>query len=189
MDAHALLYRSHFGFSGQRLANASGEDTSISYGFLNTVLRLLEIQQPPTHFAVVMDHHGKTFRQVAALLIIGVPSHHRIACTRTSTRCRCHVRGRAACVCWVIACKFARWPRHSSHAGFVGRHELYSDYKAQRPPMPDAMKLAIPKIQVLLEVWAADQGMASFPHSLLGDALFTSPQSPCASTLIGNFIW
>jgi hypothetical protein len=29
---------------------------------------------------------------------------------------------------------------------------MYSDYKAQRPPMPDAMKLAIPKIQVLLEV-------------------------------------
>ncbi|BDA43054.1 DNA polymerase I [Coccomyxa sp. Obi] len=93
VDAHALLYRSHFGFSGQRLANANGEDTSISYGFLNTVLRLLEIQEPPTHFAVVMDHHGKTFR-----------------------------------------------------------HELYSDYKAQRPPMPDAMKLAIPKIQVLLEI-------------------------------------
>ncbi|KAK9915428.1 hypothetical protein WJX75_009044 [Coccomyxa subellipsoidea] len=93
VDAHALLYRSHFGFSGQRLATVSGEDTSISYGFLSTVLRLLEIQEPPTHFAVVMDHHGKTFR-----------------------------------------------------------HEMYSDYKAQRPPMPDAMKLAIPKIQVLLEI-------------------------------------
>ena len=39
-----------------------GKDTSISYGFLSTVLRLLEIQEPPTHFAVVMDHHGKTFR-------------------------------------------------------------------------------------------------------------------------------
>ncbi|EIE26958.1 hypothetical protein COCSUDRAFT_27331 [Coccomyxa subellipsoidea C-169] len=93
VDAHALLYRSHFGFSGQRLATVSGEDTSISYGFLSTVLRLLEIKEPPTHFAVVMDHHGKTFR-----------------------------------------------------------HELYSDYKAQRPPMPDAMKLAIPKIQALLEI-------------------------------------
>ena len=32
------------------------------------------------------------------------------------------------------------------------RHELYTDYKAQRPPMPDAMKLAIPKIQQLLQV-------------------------------------
>ena len=62
MDAHALLYRSHFGFRGQRLETAGGEDTSISYGFLSTVLRLLEIQEPPTHFAVVMDHHGKTFR-------------------------------------------------------------------------------------------------------------------------------
>lgn len=62
MDAHALLYRSHFGFKGQRLETSGGEDTSISYGFLSTVLRLLEIQEPPTHFAVVMDHHGKTFR-------------------------------------------------------------------------------------------------------------------------------
>ena len=62
MDAHALLYRSHFGFRAQRLETAGGEDTSISYGFLSTVLRLVEIQEPPTHFAVVMDHHGKTFR-------------------------------------------------------------------------------------------------------------------------------
>ena len=29
---------------------------------------------------------------------------------------------------------------------------MYSDYKAQRPPMPDGLKLAIPKIQKLLEV-------------------------------------
>ena len=29
---------------------------------------------------------------------------------------------------------------------------MYTDYKAQRPPMPDAMKLAIPKIQQLLQV-------------------------------------
>lgn len=36
------------------------------------------------------------------------------------------------------------------------RHELYTDYKAQRPPMPDAMKLAIPKIQQLLQVCDAD---------------------------------
>ncbi|CAK0782361.1 hypothetical protein CVIRNUC_005650 [Coccomyxa viridis] len=93
VDAHALLYRSHFGFRAQRLETAGGEDTSISYGFLSTVLRLLEIQEPPTHFAVVMDHHGKTFR-----------------------------------------------------------HEMYTDYKAQRPPMPDAMKLAIPKIQQLLQI-------------------------------------
>ncbi len=41
----------------------------------------------------------------------------------------------------------------------MDRHELYSDYKAQRPPMPDALKLAIPKIQVLLEVWNTDQSM------------------------------
>ena len=33
---------------------------------------------------------------------------------------------------------------------------MYTDYKAQRPPMPDAMKLAIPKIQQLLQVCYSD---------------------------------
>ena len=34
------------------------------------------------------------------------------------------------------------------------RHEMYSDYKAHRLPMPDGLKLAIPRIQKLLEVTA-----------------------------------
>ena len=48
------------------------------------------------------------------------------------------------------------------------RHELYTDYKAQRPPMPDAMKLAIPKIQQLLQVCSADTIPIPIGGKLLG---------------------
>lgn len=62
-DAMALLYRSHYAFSdAHRLRNAAGEDTTVLFGFLNTLLNLLELSPPPTHFAVVLDAPGKTFR-------------------------------------------------------------------------------------------------------------------------------
>ena len=46
----------------------------------------------------------------------------------------------------------AQWRLVMNLTWFMRRHEMYTDYKAQRPPMPDAMKLAIPKIQQLLQV-------------------------------------
>ena len=65
VDAMALLYRAHFGFNTMRLANAAGEDTSVAYGLVGTLLNLLELAPPPTHLAVVFDAAGKTFRRVA----------------------------------------------------------------------------------------------------------------------------
>ena len=147
MDAHALLYRSHFGFGAQRLATAAGEDTSIAYGFLSTVLRLLELQQPPTHFAVVMDHHGKTFR--CACLGAGSHDAHAWNIARGhSAGNLLHVAVQSALDRHTVMGDFM----HTRSAYLPCRHELYSDYKAQRPPMPDGLKLAIPKIQKLLEV-------------------------------------
>lgn len=61
----ALLYRAHFGFNTMRLANAAGEDTSVAYGLVSTLLNLLELAPPPTHLAVVFDAAGKTFRRAA----------------------------------------------------------------------------------------------------------------------------
>ncbi|PSC70053.1 DNA polymerase I [Micractinium conductrix] len=62
-DAMALLYRSHYAFSeAHRLRNVAGEDTTVLFGFLSTLFNLLEVQPPPTHFAVVFDARGKTFR-------------------------------------------------------------------------------------------------------------------------------
>lgn len=62
LDAFALLYRAHFGLKDVRLATTTGEDTSILFAFLRTLLGLLELEPPPTHFAVVFDAAGKTFR-------------------------------------------------------------------------------------------------------------------------------
>ena len=62
-DAMALLYRSHFAFGqDHRLRNSAGEDTTILFGFLSTLLSLLELQPSPTHLVVVFDASGKTFR-------------------------------------------------------------------------------------------------------------------------------
>jgi len=62
-DAMALLYRSHFAFSPEhRLRNAAGLDTTVIFGFLSTVLSLLELTPPATHFVAVFDASGKTFR-------------------------------------------------------------------------------------------------------------------------------
>jgi len=62
-DAMALLYRSHFAFShDHRLRTKGGRDTTVEFGFLSTLLSLLELVPHPTHIAVVFDASGKTFR-------------------------------------------------------------------------------------------------------------------------------
>ena len=59
----ALLYRSHFAFAhDHRLRTSAGRDTTVEFGFLATVISLLELVPHPTHFAVVFDASGKTFR-------------------------------------------------------------------------------------------------------------------------------
>lgn len=58
-----MLYRAHFGMNTVRLTTQTGEDTSILFAFIRTLLTLLELEPPPTHFAVVFDAAGKTFRQ------------------------------------------------------------------------------------------------------------------------------
>ncbi len=62
LDAYALLYRSHFGMKDVRLSTKTGEDTSILFAFLRVLLDLLELEPPPTHFAIVFDAAGSTFR-------------------------------------------------------------------------------------------------------------------------------
>lgn len=64
-DAMALLYRSHFAFphsNNHRLTTTKGRDTTVEFGFLSTLLSLLELMPHPTHMAVVFDASGKTFR-------------------------------------------------------------------------------------------------------------------------------
>jgi DNA polymerase-1 len=99
MDAMALLYRSHFAFGPDaRLRTSTGEDTSALFGFLNTLLNILELQPHPTHFAVIFDAPGKNFR-----------------------------------------------------------HELFPGYKGQRPPTPEPISEAVPRLKALLQMAGVPQ--------------------------------
>jgi DNA polymerase-1 len=62
-DAMALAYRAHFAFITRPLVNSKGKNTSAAYGFVTSLLKLLE-DQHPEHIAVVFDATGPggTFR-------------------------------------------------------------------------------------------------------------------------------
>ena len=61
LDAMALIYRAHFAFSKNPIVNSKGINTSAVYGFLNTLLELLN-KEKPTHLAVAFDTKSPTFR-------------------------------------------------------------------------------------------------------------------------------
>lgn len=63
LDAFALIYRAHFAFIKNPRMNSKGENTSATFGFVNTLIQLLE-QERPSHIAVVFDPPGPTFRHV-----------------------------------------------------------------------------------------------------------------------------
>ncbi len=63
LDAMALAYRAHFVFISRPLINSKGQNTSATYGFTNTLLKLIE-DHGIDHMAVVFDvlGEGGTFR-------------------------------------------------------------------------------------------------------------------------------
>ncbi|HMJ69285.1 MAG TPA: DNA polymerase I [Cyclobacteriaceae bacterium] len=61
LDAYALIYRAHFAFTKNPRINSKGMNTSVAFGFSNTLLEVLT-KQKPTHIAVAFDAPGKTFR-------------------------------------------------------------------------------------------------------------------------------
>ncbi|NCQ35815.1 DNA polymerase I, partial [bacterium] len=61
VDGSALVYRSHYAFARRPLTGPSGESTSIAFGFLNALVRLIA-DYDPRYFAVVFDLPGKNFR-------------------------------------------------------------------------------------------------------------------------------
>lgn len=66
VDTLALMYRIHYGYGSKaRLTAPDGQDTTIVYGMLDVIIRLLEIKPPPTHFAMVVDMAAKTWRCAA----------------------------------------------------------------------------------------------------------------------------
>ena len=61
LDGMALVYRAYFVFIRNPMINSKGRNVSAVFGFLNTLLELLE-KQDPTHLAVAFDVSGPTFR-------------------------------------------------------------------------------------------------------------------------------
>lgn len=61
LDGMALAYRAYFAFISSRLKNSEGIPTGPILGFANTLVKLLE-EEEPTHIAVAWDTHAPTFR-------------------------------------------------------------------------------------------------------------------------------
>ena len=61
LDALALIYRAHFAMSKNPRINSRGLNTGAILGFTNTLLEVLQKEQP-THIGVAFDSAKKTFR-------------------------------------------------------------------------------------------------------------------------------
>ncbi|HRE66856.1 MAG TPA: DNA polymerase I [Cyclobacteriaceae bacterium] len=61
LDAYALIYRAHFAFTKNPRINSKGHNTSVPFGFTNTLLEVIQ-KQKPTHLAVAFDTSAPTFR-------------------------------------------------------------------------------------------------------------------------------
>ena len=61
LDAYALIYRAHFAFTKNPRINSRGMNTSVPFGFTNTLLEVIQ-KQKPTHIAVAFDTASPTFR-------------------------------------------------------------------------------------------------------------------------------
>ncbi len=61
LDGMALAYRAYFAFIARPLINSKGMNTSAIYGFVTSLMRILE-DEKPEHIAVVFDTKEPTFR-------------------------------------------------------------------------------------------------------------------------------
>src|SRR5258707_15736299 len=61
LDAFALVYRAHFAFTKTPRINSKGVNTSVPFGFTNTLLEVLQ-KQKPTFIGVAFDTAASTFR-------------------------------------------------------------------------------------------------------------------------------
>lgn len=61
LDGMALIYRAFYAFINSPMRNSQGMNTSAMFGFINTVVHLIEKEQP-THIVACLDPAGPTFR-------------------------------------------------------------------------------------------------------------------------------
>lgn len=63
LDGMALVYRAHFALIQTPIRNSKGVNTSALYGFINTLLAILE-KEKPTHIGVAFDTSAPTPRHI-----------------------------------------------------------------------------------------------------------------------------
>jgi len=63
LDGMALIYRAHFALINNPIRNSKGVNTSALYGFINTLLSILE-KEKPTHLGVAFDTSAPTPRHI-----------------------------------------------------------------------------------------------------------------------------
>lgn len=61
VDTFGVFFRSYFAFGGTPLTNKKGDETSVLFGFFNTLYKLLN-ERSFDYFACVLDAPGPTFR-------------------------------------------------------------------------------------------------------------------------------
>ena len=61
LDAYALIFRAYYAFIRNPRINSKGLNTSAIFGFVNTLLDILQ-EHNPSHIAVVFDHKSPSFR-------------------------------------------------------------------------------------------------------------------------------
>ena len=64
LDAYALIYRAYYGLIRQPRITSKGQNTSAVFGFVNTLLDILN-NEKPDYIGISFDPHGKTFRHEA----------------------------------------------------------------------------------------------------------------------------
>jgi DNA polymerase-1 len=96
LDGMALAYRAHFAFINSNLKNSEGIPTGSILGFANTLVKLLE-EEEPSHIAVAWDTSAPTFR-----------------------------------------------------------HKMDEDYKANRPPQPEDLRVGIPLMKEMISYFGID---------------------------------
>jgi DNA polymerase-1 len=61
VDGSAIFYRAYFAFIRNPLINSKGEDTSATFGFVNSLMKILR-DEKPDYFAIAFDTREPTFR-------------------------------------------------------------------------------------------------------------------------------
>ncbi|MCP4706566.1 MAG: DNA polymerase I, partial [candidate division Zixibacteria bacterium] len=61
LDGSAIFYRAYFAFIRNPMINSKGENTSATYGFVNSVMKIIR-DEKPDYIAAVFDTKSPTFR-------------------------------------------------------------------------------------------------------------------------------